>query len=204
MKSSLHTQVVDAQAGNYVREEVLSAFIRLVCHTPELQGYTSQKLYAALRQDVSQESLTLASVWVIGEFGEILIQGGSYESEETVQEVKELDVVDLMDLVLVSPYVNTIIREFVMTALAKLSARFDPSSPQQARIAAILEKYSTSAEVEIQQRAVEFGQLLTMGSVKTGVLERMPPPELKASVMGTVSEKRAVGSTRADKDVSRC
>jgi AP-1 complex subunit gamma-1 len=41
-----------------------------------------------------------------------------------------------------------------------------------------------------------------MHEIKTGVLERMPPPELKASVMGTVSEKRAVGSTRVDKDVS--
>ncbi|KAI9621491.1 hypothetical protein KEM48_007726 [Puccinia striiformis f. sp. tritici PST-130] len=39
-----------------------------------------------------------------------------------------------------------------------------------------------------------------MHEIKTGVLERMPPPELKASVMGTVSEKRAVGSTRVDKD----
>lgn len=60
----------------------------------------------------------------------------------------------------------------------------------------------SSAELEIQQRAVEFSQLLGMTEIKTGVLERMPPPELKASVMGTVSEKRAVGSTRADKDVS--
>ncbi|CAE6454073.1 unnamed protein product, partial [Rhizoctonia solani] len=54
-------------AGNYVREEVLSSFIRLVCHTPELQAYTTSKLYTALKEDISQESLTLATVWLLGE-----------------------------------------------------------------------------------------------------------------------------------------
>lgn len=34
-----------------------------------------------------------------------------------------------------------------------------------------------------------------------GVLERMPPPEIKATIMGTVSERKPVGSTRTDKDM---
>ncbi|EEB96339.1 hypothetical protein MPER_04541, partial [Moniliophthora perniciosa FA553] len=50
-------------AGNFVREEILSAFIRLVAHTPELQAYTTSKLYTALNSDISQESLTLAATW---------------------------------------------------------------------------------------------------------------------------------------------
>lgn len=75
------------KAGNYVREEVLSNFIRLVTHTPELQAYTVQKLYAALKADISQDSLTLAAVWVIGEFGDVLLQGGNFEEEDLVREV---------------------------------------------------------------------------------------------------------------------
>lgn len=71
-----------AQAGNYVREETLAAFVRLVSHTPELQAYTTSRLYSALRSDVSQESLTLAAVWIIGEFGDMLIQTGLVEEEE--------------------------------------------------------------------------------------------------------------------------
>ncbi|KAI8455346.1 AP-1 complex subunit gamma-1 [Phakopsora pachyrhizi] len=190
------------RAGNYVREEVLSAFVRLVCHTPELQAYTAQKLYLALRQDVSQESLTLAGLWVIGEFGELMLESGgiSVGSEEPAQEVHSSDIVGIIDLVLLSPYVNQTIRQFALTALAKLSSRLPPSSPTQTTITQILGRFVTSAELEIQQRAVEFSQLLTMPDIKLGVLERMPPPELKASVMGTVSEKRAVGSTRVDKD----
>lgn len=79
------------QAGNFVRDEILSAFIRLVSHTPELQFYTAQRLYAALSSDLSQESLTLATVWVIGEFGDILLQGGTIDDGDKVKQVSHSD-----------------------------------------------------------------------------------------------------------------
>lgn len=186
-------------AGNYVREEVLSAFLRLVCHTPELQAYITQKLFSALHADFSQESLTLAAVWVLGEFGEILLEGGSFEDEELVREVSAKDVVDLLASVLDSPYVNSHIRQFVITSLAKLTTRIQDGS-QQNRIESILAGYDTSVDVEIQQRAVEFRALLARRDLRDGVLEPMPPPEIRQTVVGTVSEKRAVGSTRTDKD----
>ncbi len=73
------------QAGNFVREEILSSFIRLVAHTPELQAYTASKLYLALKADLSQESLTLAATWVLGEYSEITLQGGIIDDEQTVK-----------------------------------------------------------------------------------------------------------------------
>src|SRR6201996_7928045 len=54
-------------AGNYVKEQILSSFVRLIATSQELQTYSVQKLYAALRSDISQEALTLAGTWVIGE-----------------------------------------------------------------------------------------------------------------------------------------
>jgi len=204
----LTPKTVRPQAGNYVREEVLSSFIRLVTHTPDLQSYTVFKLYTALRADVSQEALTLAGVWTIGEYGDVLLQGGTTaattdegdEGQATTSEaVSEKDVLDLLERILVSPYTNTTIRQFVLTALAKLSTRF--SQPAQlGRISTLVHGYDASVELELQQRAVEFGALLELDSIKGGVLERMPPPEIKATVMGTVSEKRPVGSLRRDKD----
>ena len=74
-----------------MREEILSAFIRLVSHTPELQAYTASRLYSALRSDISQESLTLAAVWIMGEFGDALIESGLVE-EERQEEVSGADV----------------------------------------------------------------------------------------------------------------
>ena len=68
-----------------MREEILSSFIRLVSHTPELQHYTASKLYTALQADISQESLTLAAVWVIGGYCEVLLEGGIIDEEQTRQ-----------------------------------------------------------------------------------------------------------------------
>ena len=100
------------------------------------------------------------------------------------------DLVDLLELVLNSPYANTLIRQFVLTAASKLSARFaESSSPssttQQDRIAVILASFSSNLELEIQQRAVEFGSLFARNDIRAGVLERMPPPEIRATIMGT-------------------
>ncbi|CAE6394349.1 unnamed protein product [Rhizoctonia solani] len=186
-------------AGNYVREEVLSSFIRLVCHTPELQAYTTSKLYTALKEDISQESLTLATVWLLGEFGEALIQGGLVD-EETPKPIQDSDIVEIQESILQSPYANALIRQFVLTSLAKLSSRPAVSEPQRQRIFNILNGFATSTELEIQQRAVEFASLFSHADIRGGVLEVMPPPEIKATVIGTVSERRSVGSTRTDKD----
>jgi len=62
----------------------LSAFIRLVAHTPELQAYTASKLYLALKADLSQESLTLAATWILGEYSEVILQGGIIDDDQNV------------------------------------------------------------------------------------------------------------------------
>ncbi|CRJ98525.1 hypothetical protein BN1708_017052, partial [Verticillium longisporum] len=82
-------------AGNYVKEPIMASFIRLVATTTELQTYAVQKLYTSLKKDITQESLTQAGSWCIGEYGDALLRGGQYEEEELVQEVKEHEIIDL-------------------------------------------------------------------------------------------------------------
>jgi len=69
------------------------------------------------------------------------------------------------------------------------------SDAQRERIMGILAQYSTSPELEIQQRSVEYDSLFGQREIVVGVLEQMPAPEIKATVIGTVSENRVVGST---------
>jgi len=99
-----------------------------------------------------------------------------------------------------SPYSNYLIRQFVLLAVTKISSRSTTTFPQQERISQLLAEYTTSPELELQQRAVEFASLFSLGEVRGGVLERMPPPELKATVMGVVSENKPVGSTKQGKE----
>jgi AP-1 complex subunit gamma-1 len=70
-----------------------------------------QKLYAALKDDITQEGLTLAGSWVIGEFGDALLRGGQYEEEELVKEVRESDIVDLFETILGSSYAGLIVQQ---------------------------------------------------------------------------------------------
>ena len=86
--------------------------------------------------------------------------------------------------ILDSPYANYLTRQFVLAALTKISSRPTTSSVQQERIQALLLSFTTSPELEIQQRAVEFASLFNLSNVRAGVLERMPPPELKTTVLG--------------------
>jgi AP-1 complex subunit gamma-1 len=53
-------------------------------HTPELQAYTASRMYNALRADISQEALTLSATWILGEYSEILIEGGVVDEEQTI------------------------------------------------------------------------------------------------------------------------
>ncbi|KAK0727378.1 adaptin N terminal region-domain-containing protein [Lasiosphaeria miniovina] len=189
-------------AGNYVKEQILSSFVRLIATTPELQTYAVQKLYTNLKKDITQESLTQAGAWCIGEYGDALLRGGQYEEEELVQEVKESEVVDLFSTILNSSYANQVTTEYLITALIKLTTRL--SEPAQVeRIRRLLQNNQTSLNVEIQQRAVEFGNLFSYDQIRRGVLEKMPPPQIKeeSRVLGEAAKKSTKAANRKSKAV---
>lgn len=189
-------------AGNYVKEPILSSFVRLIATTPELQTYAVQKLYANLKKDITQESLTQAGAWCIGEYGDALIRGGQYEEEELVQEVKEHEIIDLFSTILNSSYATQVTTEYLITALVKLSTRLsDPA--QIERVRRLLQNNQTSLDVEVQQRAVEFGNLFPYDQIRRGVLEKMPPPQIKeeSRVLGEAAKKSTKAANRKSKAI---
>ena len=187
-------------AGNYVKEQILSSFVRLIATTPDLQTYSVQKLYAGLKDDITQEGLTLAGTWVIGEYGDAIIRGGQYEEEELVQEVKESDIVDLFTTILNSSYSTQIVTEYIITSAMKLTSRLTETG-QVNRIRRLLSSRTSDLSIEIQQRAVEYGNLFAYDEIRRGVLERMPPPEIREEqrVLGEATPKQKKAAARAKK-----
>ncbi|ORE04666.1 Adaptor protein complex AP-1 gamma subunit [Rhizopus microsporus var. microsporus] len=183
-------------AGNYVREEVLAGFISLIASSSDLQQYTVQKLYAALKQDISQEGLVLAGVWVIGEYGDVLVSSGAFEEEEgVVIDVSDSLVIGLLQSILLGPYANQVTREYVTTALMKLSSRLSDASAQS-KIKELLNQYTVSMEAEIQQRAVEYTNLFSYDSIRPAILERMPVPEPRTIIANnSTSDNTHTGHT---------
>ena len=194
-------------AGNYVKEPIMSSFIRLVATTPELQTYSVQKLYANLKKDITQESLTQAASWSIGEYGDSLLRGGQYEEEELVQVVKEEDVVDLFSTILNSSYGTQVTTEYITTALIKLTTRLTDAT-QIERVRRLLMSNQTNLDVEVQQRAVEYSNLFNYDEIRRGVVEKMPPPQIKESsrVLGenmTTKKSSAKATNRKSKIVKQ-
>ncbi|OZJ06718.1 AP-1 complex subunit gamma-1 [Bifiguratus adelaidae] len=183
-------------AGNYIREEILAGFIRLVAQSSDLHQYAVQKLYTALKNDISQEALVLAGVWVIGEFGDVLLEAGNFEDDEKLVEVSPANVLSLIRSILSGPYVNQISREYCLTALMKLTSRFnDTVTTSEAK--ALIGEYSGSLEVEIQQRAAEYTNLFNFDNIRPAVLERMPVPEGRVgAVESTVGAAASPASER--------
>ncbi|KAK6071837.1 ap-1 complex subunit gamma-1 [Seiridium cupressi] len=191
-------------AGNYVKEQIMSSFIRLVATTPELQTYAVQKLYINLKKDITQESLTQAGSWCIGEYADSLFRGGQYEEEELVQEVKENELIDLFSTILNSSYASQVTTEYIVTALIKLSTRLCDAS-QVERVRRLIQHHQTSLDVEVQQRAVEYSNLFAYDEIRRGVLEKMPPPQIKESsrVLGEATTKTKKAANRKSKLVAK-
>lgn len=189
-------------AGNYVKEQILSSFVRLIATNPEIQTYAVQKLYINLKKDITQESLTQAGAWCIGEYADALLKGGQYEEEELVQEVKEHEVIDILSLVLNSSYATQVSTEYIITALIKLTTRFtDPA--QIERVRRLLQNHEASLDVEVQQRAVEYSNLFQFDQIRRGVLEKMPAPQIKeeSRVLGQAPTKKAKAANRRSRVV---
>ncbi|KAI0598119.1 Adaptor protein complex AP-1 gamma subunit [Biscogniauxia sp. FL1348] len=191
-------------AGNYVKEPIMASFVRLVATTPELQTYAVQKLYTNLKKDITQESLTQAGAWCIGEYGDSLLRGGQYEEEELVQEVKEHEIIDLFTTILNSNYATQVSTEYIVTALVKLSTRLSDAN-QIDRVQRLLQIHQTSLDVEVQQRAVEYGNLFSYDEIRRGVLEKMPPPQIKeeSRVLGEATKKTKKGANRRSKLIAK-
>lgn len=169
----------------------MSSFIRLIAVTPELQTYAVQKLYAALKRDISQEALNVVGSWVIGEFGDALLQGGQYDDDGALTVPMQSDIVDLFATILQSNHAGTVVTEYIITSAMKLTTRLTEAA-QIERLRRLLETYEVNLDVEIQQRAVEYSGLFGYDKIRKGVLERMPAPEIPESqrVLGEATTRK--------------
>lgn len=123
------------------------------------------------------------------------MRGGQYEEEELVKEVKQSDVVDLFTAILNSSYAGQTVKEYIITATMKLTTRLTEPA-QIERLRRLLESNNVNLDIEIQQRAVEYGSLFTYDDIRRGVLERMPPPEIR-------EEQRVLGEATKSKRTSK-
>lgn len=60
---------------HHVREEYISQLITVIATTPELHSYSVVKVYYAMRDNINQIGMAQLGCWLVGEFGEMLVNG---------------------------------------------------------------------------------------------------------------------------------
>jgi len=175
-------------AGEYVTEEATANLTAIISQTPELHQYTAHKMYRAMLDDTAgssngittQQTLIRVGVWCIGEYGDSLVAGtpAAEVDEETMGPVSEHDVIGMFTQILAAPTSTIISKEYVLTALLKLSTRFKMSGDS---IRALTVQYQSHIVLELQQRAVENLALFGFDGLRSKVLEMMPAIEIKDS-----------------------
>ncbi|XP_073527177.1 AP-1 complex subunit gamma-like 2 isoform X2 [Phyllobates terribilis] len=177
-------------AGESVRDDAVSHLIQLISGSSELYGYIVQRLYKAVRRDIVQQPLVQVAAWCIGEYGDLLIIGACDE-EEAIQ-VTEDDVLDVLEGVLQSHISLPSTRAYTLTAIMKLSTRFNTAVDRIRRVVSI---YGCCHDVELQQRAVEYNALFKKyDHMRSAILEKMPLAEKSTlseteTCIGEVKEK---------------
>ena len=166
-------------AGNYCRDDVVSATVQLIQDAP-LHAYSVQQLYKSISNDISQQPLVQVAAWAIGEYGEQLV-AGVCEEDEPIR-INEDEVLDVLEKVLISNLSSVVTKQFTLTATAKLLTRFQVGTSSQ-RIKKLLSIHGSSTNLDLQQRSVEYGALLRMNSsLRQGLMEAIPIFDKSAEV----------------------
>ena len=165
-------------AGQYIPENVIGDTVALVSQNVEVQAYAVRRFFSALKKEPSKKPLVYVGVWCLGEFGDLLIVP---DGDDFV--VEESEVVELVTRVLSHPVADDLTRDYCLTALCKLAARF--SAAQTEAVQRVFAKFKASIDLEVQTRACEFSSLVATSAAQLQrVMDRVPPLVLHGDDIG--------------------
>lgn len=143
-----------------MREEYISQAITVIATTPELHHYSVSKVFFAMKDNVNQMGLVQLGCWLVGEFGEMLIDGSIKDADGRPIVVSDEEILDVYENVLDEHdrkgERSDVIISWTLTALSKLTIRLQGA---KSRVKDIIETYKDHANIEIQQRACEYLKL---------------------------------------------
>uniref|UniRef100_A0A3Q2PV36 AP-2 complex subunit alpha n=1 Tax=Fundulus heteroclitus TaxID=8078 RepID=A0A3Q2PV36_FUNHE len=180
-------------AGDYVSEEVWYRVIQIVINRDDVQGYAAKTVFEALQAPACHENLVKVGGYILGEFGNLI--AGDPRSSPLVQ-------FDLLHSKFHLCSVPT--RALLLSAYIKFINLF-PEVKGTIQDVLRSDSQLRNADVELQQRAVEYLRLSCIAStdILATVLEEMPPfPERESSILAKLKKKKG-SSKLPDLDDSR-
>jgi len=122
---------------------------------------------------MSQEALIKVGVYILGELGFLLVSNSVTGPEDERISVCEEDLIAHLTEVNNRNY-NSDIKEYLMNCFIKLITKLSPKAQEELRF--LLEQESKSYNCEVQQRAVEYLVLASLGNLalKREVMANVP------------------------------
>ncbi|XP_066556501.1 AP-2 complex subunit alpha-2 isoform X2 [Amia ocellicauda] len=181
-------------AGDYVSEEVWYRVIQIVINRDDVQGYAAKTVFEALQAPACHENLVKVGGYILGEFGNLI--AGDPRSSPLVQ-------FDLLHSKFHLCSVPT--RALLLSTYIKFINLFPEI---KGTVQGVLRSDSQlkNADVELQQRAVEYLRLSCIAStdILATVLEEMPPfPERESSILAKLKRKKGPGGLVPDMEEGR-
>lgn len=117
----------------HMREEYISQIITVIATTPELHQYSVTKVYYAMKENLNQIGLVQLGVWLVGEFGEMLVNGSCKNPDGNPIIVDDSEIIDIYEHILKDHNKrgerSDIVIMWALTALSKLSIRIGQTNP---------------------------------------------------------------------------
>uniref|UniRef100_A0A7M4FFW6 AP-2 complex subunit alpha n=1 Tax=Crocodylus porosus TaxID=8502 RepID=A0A7M4FFW6_CROPO len=172
-------------AGDYVSEEVWYRVIQIVINRDDVQGYAAKTVFEALQAPACHENMVKVGGYILGEFGNLI--AGDPRSSPLVQFNLLHSKFHLCSVATRALLLSTYIKFINLFPETKATIQEVLRSDSQIR----------NADVELQQRAVEYLKLSSIAStdVLATVLEEMPPfPERESSILAKLKKKKGPGA----------
>ncbi|XP_044281485.1 AP-2 complex subunit alpha-2 isoform X2 [Varanus komodoensis] len=168
-------------AGDYVSEEVWYRVIQIVINRDDVQGYAAKTVFEALQAPACHENLVKVGGYILGEFGNLI--AGDPRSSPLIQFNLLHSKFHLCSVPTRALLLSTYIKFVNLFPEIKTTIQDVLRSDSQLK----------NADVELQQRAVEYLRLSTIASIDilATVLEEMPPfPERESSILAKLKKKK--------------
>uniref|UniRef100_A0A8I6A5N8 AP-2 complex subunit alpha n=1 Tax=Rattus norvegicus TaxID=10116 RepID=A0A8I6A5N8_RAT len=181
-------------AGDYVSEEVWYRVLQIVTNRDDVQGYAAKTVFEALQAPACHENMVKVGGYILGEFGNLI--AGDPRSSPPVQFSLLHSKFHLCSVATRALLLSTYIKFINLFPETKATIQGVLRAGSQLR----------NADVELQQRAVEYLTLSSVAStdVLATVLEEMPPfPERESSILAKLKRKKGPGAASALDDSRR-
>lgn len=194
-------------SGPVLDDSVSRSAVLFIAQSEGYHAYAIHRLHQHMLEDTNQIGVLQTGLWCIGEYGEhLLVACPSYAGEAAqggavggYPGVQEKEVLALVDKCMRLHNADTAVKALGLNSLVKLSVRF--SAPGSAEtIQRLLGNYTSSMNMELQQRGVEYSALLggTYASIRANLLGRMPVLDeaaLRRKRMTDMTEDGMVGGS---------